>query len=306
VLPLQTTASGQRFLPGAYVQTVLTPWWGARFTPAVRVDYDDATEAWDVAPRLALRQDVPGTPRRTTLKAAAGEYFQPPQLVEIAPAFGQTGLRSNRSFKADAGIEQEITAQVDLSVDAFDTWMDRLVVPGAHNSGEGRAYGVEWLLRYKPDAHFYGWIAYTLSRSERRDSASQAFYPFDFDQTHNLSVVASWRIDDRWRLGGRFRFVSGDPYTPSGPGALDAASGTYLPTSPLMPNGARLPAFHELDLRLDRTWKVGAARLTAYVDVENVYSYSAPISVAYSYDYRLSEFARGLPILPSIGLRGEL
>ena len=306
VMPLQATVSGARFQPAGYVQGILSPWSGSRIVPSVRLDYDDGTEQWDVSPRITLRQDLPSLSRRTTLKAAAGEYYQPPQLVELAPVFGQVGLRSNRSLQYDAGIEQELGAQVDLSVDVFDKWMDRLVVPGAGNSGEGKAYGVEWLLRYKPDGRFFGWIAYTLSRSERRDSPSQPFYAFDYDQTHNLSVVASWRIDDRWRVGARFRFTSGDPYTPQGPGALDANSATYLPTPALQPNGARLPAFHELDLRVDRTWRLGEARLTAYVDIENVYSYGAPIGAEYSFDYTKSRFASGLPILPSIGLRGEL
>jgi hypothetical protein len=306
VVPLQATVSGSRFEPGAYAQSVLSPWWGAHVVPAIRADYDDGTRTWDVAPRLTARQDLTVSPRRTTLKAAAGEYYQPPQFVELIPVFGQRGLRSNRSFQADAGMEQELTAQVDVSVDVFDKWMDRLVVPGAGNSGEGRAYGVEWLLRYKPDAHFYGWIAYTLSRSERRAASSQPWYAFDYDQTHNLSVVASWRIDDHWRVGARFRYTTGDPYIPDGPGAYDASSATTLPTPSLTPNIARLPGFHELDLRVDRTWMAGPARLTAYLDVQNVYDYQAPLGVNYSFDYTRSELARGLPILPTLGLRGEL
>jgi TonB family protein len=307
VMPLQAAVAGARFEPGAYVQGILNPWWGSHLAPSVRVDYDGGTNTWDIAPRIALRQDLPtSSSRRTTLKAAAGEYFQPPQFVEIAPVFGQTGLRSNRSVQYDAGVEQELGAQVDLSVDVFDKWMDRLVVPGADNSGQGRAYGLEWLLRYKPDARFYGWLAYTWSRSERRDSPSQPFYAFDFDQTHNLSAVASWRIDAQWRIGGRFRFTSGNPYTPQAPGALDASSATYLPTPALVPNGARLPPFHELDVRIDRTWGLGAVRVTAYLDIENVYSYQAPIGIAYSFNYASRVLLRGLPILPSIGLRGEL
>jgi hypothetical protein len=306
VVPLQATVSSARLQPAAYGQGILTPWVGSQVVPSVRVDYDGATGALDVAPRIALRQDLAERSPKTTLKAAAGEYFQPPQLVEIAPVFGQTGLRSNRSLQCDAGIEQELTAPIALSLDVFANQMDRLVVPSAGNAGQGRAYGVEWLLRYKPDSRFFGWVAYTLSRSERRDSPSQRFYPFDYDQTHNLSVVASWRIDDHWRVGARFRFTSGDPYTPQGPGAFDASSATYLPTPPLRPNGSRLPPFHELDLRVDRAWTLGAARLTAYADVENVYAYQAPIGVVYSYNFRIDEFARGLPVLPSIGLRGEL
>jgi hypothetical protein len=306
VMPLQATVSGARFQPAGYLQGILSPWSGSRIVPSLRLDYDQGTDQWDASPRITLRQDLPSLSRRTTLKAAAGEYFQPPQLVEIAPVFGQAGLRSNRSVQYDAGVEQELSSQVDLSVDVFDKWMDRLVVPNAGNSGGGRAYGVEWLLRYKPDGRFFGWIAYTLSRSVRRESPSQPFYLFDFDQTHNLSVVASWRIDDRWRVGARFRFTSGNPYSPQGSGALDASSATYLPTPALLPNGARLPPFHELDLRVDRTWRLGAARLTAYVDIENVYSYGAPIGPAYSFNYQKSELATGLPILPSLGLRGEL
>ncbi|HZU85196.1 MAG TPA: TonB family protein [Polyangiaceae bacterium] len=306
VMPLQATVASARFEPAGYVQGILAPWRGCRVVPSVRLDHDSGTDRWDTAPRITLRQDLPSVVRRTTLKAAAGEYFQPPQIVEIAPVFGQTGLSSNRSVQYDAGIEQEVTDEVDASVDVYDKWMDRLVVPGAGNAGEGRAYGVEWLLRYKADSRFFGWIAYTLSRSERRDATSQPFYAFDYDQTHNVSVVASWRIDDRWRVGGRFRFVSGTPYTPDGPGAFDASSATYLPTPALVSNGSRLPPFHELDVRVDRSWRLGDVRLSTYVDVENVYSYGAPIATTYSFDYTRHEFAGGLPILPSIGLRGEL
>jgi hypothetical protein len=307
VMPLQATVARERFEPGAYLQGVLSPWRGSEVAPSVRADYDSATDAWDVSPRVAVRQGIgaPGS-RRTTLKAAVGEYFQPPQLVEIAPVFGQTGLRSNRSVQYDGGVEQDVTEQIDLAVDVFAKSMDHLVEPGSGNSGEGRAWGVEWLLRYKPDSHFYGWFAYTLSRSERRASASQPFYAFDYDQTHNLSVVGSWRIDDRWRVGARFRATSGNPYTPQGPGALDAGSATYLSTPALQPNSSRLPTFHELDLRVDRAWRLGAVRLTTYVDVENVYSYQAPIGIVYSFNYAKSEFGRGLPVLPSLGLRGEL
>jgi TonB family protein len=304
--PLETSSSGSRFMPGAYTEWVLTPWAGSKILPGVRADYDDGTKTWDVAPRLTVRQDLTTGFPRTTLKAAVGEYFQPPQPLEIDPVFGQSGLSSNRSVQYDVGVEQQITRNVDLSVDGWYKDMDRLVVQGAHNSGEGRAYGVEWLLRYSPDAHFFGWIAYTLSRSERRDSPSLPWSLFQYDQTHNLSVLGSYRFDDRWRLGVRFRFTTGDPYTPSGYGALDANAATYVPVPGYPPFGARLPAFHELDVRLDRTFRLGAVTLTAYADVENVYNYRAPLGTSSNYNYTQQGYDQGLPIIPSLGLRGEL
>jgi hypothetical protein len=255
---------------------------------------------------LNLRQQIPGTGGRTTFKAGAGEYFQPPHIEETNDVFGQAGLRSNRSIQVDAGIEQKLSERVDLSVDAFDKQMDRLVVAGAGNSGEGRAYGAEFLLRWAPGGPFYGWVAYSLSRSERRDSSTAPWHLFDFDQTHNLSVVASWRIDDRWRIGARFRFTSGDPYTPSSYGALDADAGAVLPVSSAALNSARLPPFHELDVRVDRTWSAGPVRLTAYLDVENAYSYAAPIDVSYNYNFTQHGYLKGVPILPGLGIRGEL
>jgi hypothetical protein len=277
-----------------------------RLIPGVRVDYNDATKTLDAAPRLNLRQQVPGTRGTTTLKGGAGEYFQPPHIEETNDVFGQQGLRSNRSVQVDAGIEQKLSERVDLSMDVFGKWMDRLVVPEAGNSGEGRAYGAEWLLRCAPGGPFYGWIAYTLSRSEVRDASTAPWHLFDFDQTHNLSVVASWRIDDRWRLGTRFRFTSGDPYTPSSYGALDTDAATVLPVSAAALGSARFPPFHELDVRVDRTWMAGPVRLTAYVDVENVYSYAAPVGLSYNYNFTQHGYRGGFPILPGLGVRGEL
>jgi hypothetical protein len=303
---LTTSVSGSLFRPGAYTEWVLTPWRGARILPGVRADYDDGTSTWDVAPRLTVRQDLTSGFPRTTVKGAVGEYFQPPSPQEINPVFGQVGLKSNRSVHYDAGLEQQLTRQVDLSVEGFYKDMDRLVVQGAGNSGEGRAYGVEWLLRYSPDAHFFGWIGYTLSRSERRDSASAQWSPFMYDQTHNLSLVGSYRFDDRWRLGARFRYVTGDPYTANGYGALDANAGAYAGVPAYPPYGSRLAAFHELDLRLDRAFHLGAVTLTVYADVTNVYNYRAPAGTSSNYNYTQQGIVQGLPILPSLGIRGEL
>ena len=49
--------------------------------------------------------------------------------------------------------------------------------------------GLEALLKYKPDARFFGWIAYTLSRSVRRDAPDLPQYLFQYDQTHNLIIL---------------------------------------------------------------------------------------------------------------------
>ena len=59
-------------------------------------------------------------------------------------------------------------------------------------------------------------------------------------------------------------------------------------------------------MRVDKVWKFSKWQLTFYADIENVYSYQAPAGQTYNYNFTQSAFVKGLPILPSIGVRGEL
>ena len=70
--------------------------------------------------------------------------------------------------------------------------------------------------------------------------------------------------------------------------------------------GERLPLFHQLDARVDKTWAFSAWKLTAYLDVQNVYSRQNAEDVSYNFDFSKRTYQKGLPIIPSLGLRGEL
>jgi TonB family protein len=305
-LPIQSKGSSTLFLPGGYAELELLPWRGTRIVPGLRADYDSATSGWDVAPRLTLRQDLTSGFPRTTLKAGVGVFYQPPSVLQTDPHYGQSGLSSSRAVHYDVGFEQEFTRQIDLSTDVWYKSMDRQVVSGAGNSGDGYAYGAEWLLRYKPDEHFFGWISYTLSRSERRNLPSQPYTLFQYDQTHVLTVLGSYKLGGGWQVGARFRLTSGDLYTPNDYGAYDATVGSQLAVAAFPPYGSRLPLFEQLDVRVDKAWTFSHWKLTGYVDIQNVYNANNPLGVSYNYNFTQSTTVNGLPILPSIGLRGEL
>lgn len=304
--PVSTAASGQRGFAGGYAELEVVPWVGGRIVPGIRADYASTTRTWDASPRLNLRHDLVSGIPRTTVKGGVGLYHQPPTALESDPTYGQKGLKSNRAVHYAAGFEEQFSEHLDLSVELFAKSLDRLVVSGQRNSGEGRAWGSETLLRFRGHPRYFGWIAYTLSRSERRDSSSESWRLFQYDQTHDLTVVGSYDLGRGYRLGGRFRLVSGSLYTPNVGGGFDASAGSYHPASEEPPFGSRLPLFHQLDLRLDKTWAFAGWKLTAYADVQNVYNHRAIEQVDYNYNYTTSTYARGLPILPSIGLRGEI
>jgi TonB family protein len=291
---------------GAYAELEATPWQGARLVPGIRVDHTSETREWDVSPRITVRQDVVQGPPRTTVKAAAGLFYQQPLYYETNPIFGQTGLVNNRAAQYDVGVEQEITPSIEATLDGFYKRLDRLVVVGLRNQGSGNIYGLEALVRYKADARFFGWLSYTLTHSDRRDSAQGPTYAFDFDQTHILTAVGSYRLGRGWEMGARFRVVSGNPITPESDGYVDLNAGVNLALIGQPPNSDRLPLFHQLDVRVEKTWTFPVWKLRAYLDVQNVYDYQAAEDRIYDYDATKYEYAKGLPILPSLGIRGEI
>lgn len=309
--------SGTMFRPAAYAMFEVTPVSGLKLFPGVRTDYNADTSHWTADPRLGARFDVHQGFPRTTLKGGVGLYHQPPLPYQSIKPFGTPGVGSEAALHTSFGFEQEFSPPLELSVELFYKGLQNLVVPvpaanaaqnglAYGNIGSGRAYGSEILLRYKPEGRFFGWIAYTLSRSERRDAPGAALHVYDYDQTHILTALGSYKLGRGWQLGARFRYVTGSPYTPDVGGVMDYDAGTYAPIGSTQRNSARVPSFHQLDLRADKTWKFSAWQLSAYLDVQNVYAHQNAEGISYNYNYSKRSVVPGLPILPIIGLRGEL
>jgi hypothetical protein len=127
-----------------------------------------------------------------------------------------------------------------------------------------------------------------------------------YDETHILTILGSYRLGDGWEFGARFRLTSGYMYTPQTYGYFDENASTYLPfqTQPLF--NSRLPLFHSLDLRVDKSWKVAWGTIGMYLDVLNVYNNANVAGISYDYNSTHQSFANDLPILPSLGLRVEM
>jgi len=170
-----------------------------------------------------------------------------------------------------------------------------------------RNYGVELLLRRQLTGRLYGWVSYSLSWARRLyDQGTDERLPQidPFDQRHNLAVVASYALPRHWRIGGRFRLVSGSPYTPIVDAIVQPASFGVL-ADPFYgeENSARFPMFHQLDLRVDKRWYVRRTIVTGYLDVQNIYNRQNVEAYLYSPDFQRRDASLGLPILPSLGLR---
>ncbi len=143
---------------------------------------------------------------------------------------------------------------------------------------DGRAYGIELLVRLKEFRKINLVMSYTFVRSEFKNLSS-AWIPSAWDNRHLINITATKKFDRNWVLGFKWRFVGGAPYTPydtdksSLKAAWDLQGQGYQDYSRF--NSERLKAFHQLDLRVDKGYFFKGWSLMLYADVQNVYNHKA-------------------------------
>ncbi len=307
VLPLvETELVNHANVAAAYVAGDLTPTPTTTLTAGVRYDYYDHLSKGTVLPRLQLTQRIGPD---WTARLAMGRYSRGLEWAESVP----TNLSPELAYQYVLGGEYEIADGVAAEGSTFYTDRRALVVQDPLlaqtdpenpyvNRGIGRSFGAEALVRARVD-NFFGWLAYTVSRSDRVDSPIGARRLFDFDQTHNFIAVASYTLG-KWQFGARWQYATGTPITPVLGSVYISDVNAFLPLyGPV--NSDRLEAGHQLDLRVDRAWKFRTWDLSVYLDIQNAYAHAQVLGYQYSYDYAEREPFTMLPFLPAIGVRGS-
>ncbi len=297
------------YRPGFFFETMLRPVRPLQIVLGARLDYYSEIDRWSFDPRASARYVIDD---HWTIKGGFGLFSQPPEFQESLAGIGNPNVRPLRATHAALGVDHQFNDVFSLGVEGFYKWItDRVVStqggapPFYENAGVGEIYGLEIAGRARPRGRFFGFLSYTLSRSARRDHPSDNWRLFDFDQTHIFTVAAVFKLGRGWELGGTFRLVSGNPMTPIIGSIYDVTSDLYQPIYGAI-NSTRSGLFHRLDVRLEKMWTFTAWRLAFYIDVQNIYNRQNPEGQLYNYDFRESQVIPGLPIIPSIGLRGEM
>ena len=310
---VETEQSQTQTTSGLWTALELQPVGWFKTTAGVRVDdfrYNDTTV---VQPRVQTRTKLSDT---FALLAAGGLYTRPPDNLDENL---QPSLKPERAWQTSAGIEQKVAPGISLTATGYYIDRSDMIVSanargeGAtgdgsmtyENAGIGRSWGTELLLQARGEK-FFGWAAYTFSRSSRRDHEMDDWRLFDSDQQHNLIMLGSVKLGakDQWQLGGRFQLTSGSPYTPVSGSTFDSDRNSYRPDYAAV-NSQRNPAQHQLDVRVDRAFAFKTWKLSAYLDVANVYVNPPVVGYDYNTNYTKRTEQTGIPILPSFGLRGE-
>jgi hypothetical protein len=179
--------------------------------------------------------------------------------------------------------------------------------------GTARSKGLEWMSQFT-GIRITGWIAYTLSHSERKSQWINKGQPYlsPYDHLHDLTLVGSYRISDRLTIAGNWVYFTGSPVTLP-VGRFDFQGGVVPFYSER--NAERMPDYHRMDLSLtlrekrkpDKRWQgewnfsvyniygrknawtinfVGDEDLDAYYkEAEKTYLFSIVPSVTYNINF---------------------
>jgi len=156
----------------------------------------------------------------------------------------------------------------------YGVYGDEAVTP----TSKGNAYGLEVLGRIKEYKGINAVITYTFVRSEFTDKKGE-YIPSSWDNRHLLTITGTRSFKKNWDLGFKWRYLGGTPYTPwdmersAIKTAWDAQGTGYLDYSRF--NMIRLKAFHQLDLRVDKSWYYNKWSLMLYFDIQNAYNFKA-------------------------------
>lgn len=265
-------------------------------------------EAAPLDPRLALRYAATS---RISLRAATGVYHQPPLPDDLSTVFGNPQLGLSRAWHAVLGASFQLSKPMSVEITGFWVGQRDLVtrspLPSPLQSqaliqdGLGRAFGTQFLVRHELANRLFGWLSYTIMRSERTDGGSRAWRLFDFDQTHVFTALASYDLGRGFEIGSRFRYATGYPRTPVVGAYFDTRVDSFQPRFGPH-NTTRVPEFVQVDVRFAKRLSLGGnTNAELYLDVQNVTYRKNPEEIIYNYDYTQKTYITGLPILPVLG-----
>jgi TonB family protein len=278
----------------------------------------------DIPPTGVTNEDTAVDPRiiaryqaseKASLKAAFGLYHQAPQPEDLSSVFGNPNLKTSSGIQGLAGGTYKLADLISFELVGFFSRSHDLVsrselptpalAKALVQEGEGRAYGGQVLVRREISGGFFGWVSYSLIRSERKDHPDTPWRLFDYDQTHVATLVASYELGKGFEVGARLRYATGFPRTVVLVPSNGIRRDLYEPSFYGDHNGIRIPAFAQADVRLAKRFTFDPGKAEVYVDVQNVTNRSNPEDIVYNYNYSNQGYITGLPLLPVLGARIE-
>ncbi|MCM0314638.1 TonB-dependent receptor [Bacteroides fragilis] len=142
------------------------------------------------------------------------------------------------------------------------------------STSQGRAYGAEILMKWLIAKKLNLSSSFTLFKSEYRNNKESEYIASAWDNRYIFNMSGTYNFPHNWSLGMKVSCIGGAPYTPydidksSLVTAWNAQGRPYYDYGQY--NTGRLPAFGQLDVRVDKTFYLKRCMLGFYIDLQNV------------------------------------
>jgi outer membrane receptor for ferrienterochelin and colicin len=225
-----------------------------------------------------------------TLKANAGIVHQDVPLIVLSSG-SFNALGQIEAIHAGLGIEYRLSADTRMTVEGYDKEYQNMPLDPAdptlsvvdqsvfnqrftpHQSlvSTGKAWtrGIEFMLQKKMAKDLYGLVSASVFRS-RYEDATGTWRDRIYDNQYIFSVVGGYKPEGTWEYGVRWSYAGGAPYTPFDPVASRAANTGIIDQSRILAD--RYPAYHSLNLRVDKKFYFERHVLDVYLSVWNAYN----------------------------------
>lgn len=287
-----------------------------------RGDYfSGINNGFTVSPRFSVSYIIS---ELATLSFSTGVYHQSPSYIWLAAFPSNKDLKPVRVYQYVLGYERKLRDDIRMKLEGFykdynnyptsrlrpylvlantgagfgggDDNFSAFGLEPLVSDGKGFARGIEFSMQKKASqTPHYALLSITYSESfftglDRIQRAGS------YDQKWIFNLSAGYKFSSKWETSMKFRFATGNPYTPFNP------DGTQ---SVVNYNANRFEPLHSLDIRFDRRWDFENLSLITYLDVQNIYNRKASNFIRW--DYRKGEVDKqsSIGILPSIGISLE-
>ena len=142
------------------------------------------------------------------------------------------------------------------------------------STAQGRAYGIEILMKWLIAKKLNLASSFTLFKSEYRNNKQSEYIASAWDNRYIFNMSGTYNFPHNWSLGMKISYIGGAPYPPydveksSLVTAWNAQGRPYYDYTKY--NTGRLPAFGQLDVRVDKTFYLKRCMLGFYIDLQNV------------------------------------
>lgn len=290
---------------------------------------DKVVQFQHLEPRLSVRYQLS---KNSSFKASYTQNYQYLHMASLSSLVMPTDLwvPSSDVVMPQFGVQYSVgyfknfsDNQYESSVEVYYKSMEHQIeyIPGSTPSdnvgdnadnnftfGQGESYGIEFFVK-KNYGKVSGWIGYTLSETTKQfPEINQGIkFPAKYDRRHDLSIITSYQISDKWSISAVFVFASGNTFTPvlgryfMDNGTIVTEYGDY--------NSYRIKDYHRLDLSINYK-HISSKKFESGFNfsVYNVYNRHNPYIIYFDYEGditqgQLQTFAKQVtifPIMPSI------